>query len=116
MDLSTDSQVDFVVSIGDHDSGENEEMATVAEQNQPKQQRRDRRDYTTAIVGGQPRGGGFGRHRSYRGGDCGGCNHGGRTNSITNGRDRYDVRYDGRRTRRRRPDAAALQRRQEDRR
>ena len=35
MDLSTDSQVDFVVSIGDHDSGDNEEMATVAEQNQP---------------------------------------------------------------------------------
>jgi len=40
-----------------------------------------RRDYTTAIVGGQPRGGGFGRHRSYRGGDYGGCNRGGRTNS-----------------------------------
>jgi len=35
MDLSTDSQVDFIVSVGNYDSGDNEDMATAAEQNQP---------------------------------------------------------------------------------
>ena len=35
MDLSTDSQVDFIVSVGDHESGENEEMEPAAKQNQP---------------------------------------------------------------------------------
>jgi len=35
MDLSTDSQVDFIVNVGEHESGESDEMEPAAEQNEP---------------------------------------------------------------------------------